>query len=157
MLRDKNLVPLSRQHQHALALCVFIERALREPEADLVHWQAEIERQFANEIRFHFEAEEKVLFPAVERFDILMPLVKELLGEHAALRDYAARAARQELGREHLLAFAQTLSEHVRKEERQLFEQCQATLRPEELAVIGASIMGYFQSSGMPPESCGLE
>ena len=27
MLRDKNLVPLSRQHQHALALCVRINRA----------------------------------------------------------------------------------------------------------------------------------
>jgi hypothetical protein len=27
MLRDKGLIPLSRQHQHALALCVRIERA----------------------------------------------------------------------------------------------------------------------------------
>ena len=27
MLRDKNLIPLSRQHQHALALCVRIDRA----------------------------------------------------------------------------------------------------------------------------------
>ena len=27
MLRDPNLVPLSRQHQHALALCVRINRA----------------------------------------------------------------------------------------------------------------------------------
>ena len=28
MLRDNNLIPLSHQHQHALALCVQIDRAL---------------------------------------------------------------------------------------------------------------------------------
>jgi hemerythrin-like domain-containing protein len=34
MLRDKSLIPLSRQHQHALALCVRIERASPIPETD---------------------------------------------------------------------------------------------------------------------------
>ena len=29
MLRDRNLIPLSHQHQHALALCVRLDRALQ--------------------------------------------------------------------------------------------------------------------------------
>jgi len=40
MLRDKNLIPLSHQHQHALALCVRIERASPISADDLEAWQA---------------------------------------------------------------------------------------------------------------------
>jgi hypothetical protein len=43
MLRDKSLIPLSHQHQRALALCVRIDRAQPIPDADLEAWQAEIE------------------------------------------------------------------------------------------------------------------
>ncbi len=42
MLRDKSLIPLSRQHQHVLALCVRIDRASPIGNADLAAWQAEI-------------------------------------------------------------------------------------------------------------------
>ena len=42
MLRDKNLIPLSRQHQHALALCVRIERAIQAGEIDTQAFQSEI-------------------------------------------------------------------------------------------------------------------
>ncbi len=58
MLRDKNLVPLSRQHQHALAMCVRIDRASL---ADLENqaWQVELQQIFEGEISVHFAAEEK--------------------------------------------------------------------------------------------------
>ena len=52
MLRDKNLIPLSHQHQRALALCVRIDRAQPIPAADLPAWQAEIEQHFEQEIKF---------------------------------------------------------------------------------------------------------
>ena len=42
MLRDKSLIPLSRQHQHALALCVRIERASPIANSDLKAWQESI-------------------------------------------------------------------------------------------------------------------
>ena len=79
MLRDKNLVPLSRQHQHALALCVRIERASPIPESDLAAWQAEIHQLVRSEIAIHFAAEEQILFPAAKRFPELIPLVEELI------------------------------------------------------------------------------
>ena len=59
MLRDKNLVPLSRQHQHALALCVRIDRAAPIAEPDLAEWHREIAQHFHAEIHVHFAAEEQ--------------------------------------------------------------------------------------------------
>jgi hypothetical protein len=92
MLRDPSLVQLSRQHQHALALCVRIERALRECAADLGAWKLEMHQLYTDEIQFHFAAEEEVLFPSARRFPELAALVEELSGEHESLRHYFGRA-----------------------------------------------------------------
>ncbi len=67
MLRDKNLIPLSHQHQHCLALCVRLDRAIQAGDVDLEAWQAEIQQIFEQEITFHFAAEENELFPAAAR------------------------------------------------------------------------------------------
>jgi hemerythrin-like domain-containing protein len=140
LLRDKNLVPLSRQHQHALALCVRIHRAHLASPAELRAWQSEIQQHFEQEIRYHFEAEERHLFPAAQQFPDLRSLVDELLAEHAQLRDYFCRSRASTLNAPELRSFAETLSLHIRKEERQLFEGMQNRLGPEALAEIGAKI-----------------
>src|ERR1700686_2334772 len=88
MLRDKNLIPLSHQHQHALGLCVRIDRASPISDRDLAAWQGEITQHFQTEIKFHFAAEEQVLFPVARRFEELSPLVDELLADHATLREH---------------------------------------------------------------------
>lgn len=140
VLRDKNLVPLSRQHQHALALCVRINRAHLGSPPELRAWQSEIQQHFDQEIRYHFDAEEKYLFPVAHQFPELSSLVKELLAEHAKLRDYFARATRCELDSAGLRTFAETLSSHIRKEERQLFEGMQERMGANALADLGANI-----------------
>ena len=89
MLRDKNLIPLSHQHQHCLALCVRLDRAIQAGGVDLEAWQAEIQQMFEQEIGFHFAAEEKELFPAAARFSELQPLVMELVTGHVLLRDFS--------------------------------------------------------------------
>src|SRR6266446_7461749 len=68
MLRDPSLIQLSRQHHNALSLCVRLGRALQAPAVDLGAWQLEVHQHYANEVQFHFAAEEKVLFPAARRF-----------------------------------------------------------------------------------------
>jgi hemerythrin-like domain-containing protein len=137
MLRDKALVPLSRQHQHALALCVRIDRA-RPGTEDLQIWQAEIAAHFRQEIRIHFAAEELVLFPAARKFSELASLVEELSIEHMMLREDFAEAEARSLSVEGMLAFAERLSAHIRKEERQLFERMQDLMSSEEIATLGA-------------------
>jgi hemerythrin-like domain-containing protein len=140
MLRDKNLIPLSRQHHQALALCVRLDRAIRSGEVDLEAWQAEIQQQFESEIRVHFTAEENALFPAAARFSDLQPLIEELLTEHALLRDFFAHAGARELDLQSLAVFGQKLAEHIRKEERQLFEGMQRVMSSSELDGLGEAV-----------------
>jgi hemerythrin-like domain-containing protein len=159
MLRDKSLIPFSHQHQHALALCVRIDRALKAGPLDekaLAGWQAEIARIFATEILVHFAAEEQILFPAASRFGPLRLIVEALLRQHTTLRSYAEKAKTRELDAEELLGFAETLSNHVRAEERGLFEGCQKLMAPEELALMGKLTEEFFRRHGVLTTACAL-
>jgi hemerythrin-like domain-containing protein len=140
MLRDKNLIPLSHQHQHALALCVRLDRALRGKAADLEQWQAEIEMLFQQEIGVHFAAEEKELFPAARCFPELIALVRELEAEHTGLRELLAQASARSMDEMSLSALAEKLAQHIRKEERQLFESLQKLMSADELNALGAAL-----------------
>ena len=140
MLRDKNLIPLSHQHQHCLALCVRLDRAIQSGEVDLEAWQGEIQQIFEQEISFHFAAEEKELFPVAARFPELQPLVQELLTGHALLRNFFSRAAARSLHVAGLQALVEKLASHIRKEERELFEGMQNLMTGEELSTVGAAL-----------------
>jgi hemerythrin-like domain-containing protein len=153
MLRDKSLIPLSRQHQHALALCVRIDRAQPIRKEDLEAWQSEIEREFEREIKIHFSAEEQVLFPAARQFPELTPLVEELIADLASLRHCFSQAEERRMSSDSLPAFAQQLSAHIRKEERQLFERMQQLTSPAQLATLGTQVEAALADSA---QSCAL-
>jgi iron-sulfur cluster repair protein YtfE (RIC family) len=140
MLRNKSLVPLSHQHQRALALCVRIDRAQPIPISDLLPWQAEIEQHFEQEIKIHFAAEENVLFPPARQFPEFAALVEGLLAEHKSLRQLFSRAEAQSMSLEELGDFGRLLSAHIRKEERQLFEGLQQRMTAEELTSLGIKL-----------------
>jgi len=153
MLRHPSLIPLSRQHQHALALCVRLDRAIQAEEVDIEAWQAEIEQQFESEIAIHFAAEEKELFPAAARFPELRKLVDELLSEHVVLRDYFARATTRSLDQQSLANFGEKLAQHIRKEERQLFEGMQKVMTSQALAALGVALDAALQDAS---QACAL-
>lgn len=137
MLRNKNLIPLSHQHQHALALCVRIERASPIPAENLGDWQSEIAQLFDSEIAAHFFAEEKVIFPAATRILELKQLVEELAQDHFDLRNMFATAGAQQMSAEDVATLACRLSSHIRKEERKLFEEMQQRMSLADLARLG--------------------
>jgi len=161
MLRDKSLIPLSHQHQRALALCVRIDRSQPIPAADLHIWLDEIEREFANEIKINFSAEESVLFPAACKFPELLPLVKELIADHGALREFFSQTSSHLLSADALSAFARQLSVHIRKEERQLFERVQQLMSATELSELGeqlgAALKDAVRSCSLPGEATKLK
>jgi hemerythrin superfamily protein len=140
MLRDKSLIPLSHQHQRALALCVRIDRAQPIPITDLESWQSEIEQHFEQEVNIHFAAEEQALFPDARRFPELVPLVEELIADHAQLRESFSQAKARTMSAESLPAFAKHFSAHIRKEERQLFERLQQLMNEKDLAALGVHL-----------------
>ena len=151
MLRDPSLVPLSRQHQHALALCVRIRRAGLSTLEERHAWQAEIEQHFQYEIQHHFAAEEAHIFPEARAIPELSPLVDELVTEHAQLRAEFSQAAARMLDAAGLRRFAETLSGHIRKEEGLLFEGMQRKLPAEKMHEIGARVA---QTLAQVPEIC---
>jgi hemerythrin-like domain-containing protein len=151
LLRDAALIPLSRQHQHTLALCVRIDRAQHIADCDVEAWQAEIKQQFQQEIRIHFAAEEEVLFPVARDFSDLTSLVDELVAEHNWLRREFAQAEIGKMSAEDLPRFAAKLSEHIRKEERQLFERMQQLLPPQEMTSLGVSLENALREAS---QSC---
>lgn len=147
MLRDKNLIPLSHQHQRALALCVRIDRAQPIRASDLEAWQTEMAQHFKQEISIHFAAEERALFPAARQFPELVPLIEELLSDHLQLRKWFSQAESRRISAGDLPLFAQHLSTHIRKEERQLFERLQELMTAEELAALGTELAEALKSA----------
>jgi len=160
VLRDRNLIPLSHQHRRALVLCVRIDRASPVRDADLAAWQAEIAQHFQSEMRIHFAAEEGVLFPAARRFPALVPLVEELLLDHFMLRESFAKAEAHAMGAADVSAFAEHMSAHIRKEERQLFERLQELMTQEQLALLGKDLQEALKDAAqaciMPTEATRL-
>ena len=156
MLRDKNLIPLSHQHQHALALCVRIGKAFADAGAtpDVHPWEQEIVKQFDEEILSHFQAEERVLFPAADRHEELQDLVDSLRIEHTLIRRNVERARGRQFTVTDLQVFTATLSEHIRKEERLLFEPMQQLLSAEEMDRVGSEMQKFFVSAGLPAAAC---
>lgn len=144
MLRDASLIPLSHQHQHALALCVRIDRALAASTgADAAVQARAIVEQFDTELQKHFEVEEQLLLPALIPFASIHDLVVQLIDEHRrmaamvnALRDGADRSL--------IAEFSALLRQHVRKEEGILFEETQRLLPREKLDHIGGQIAGIL-------------
>jgi hemerythrin-like domain-containing protein len=153
MLRHKSLIPLSHQHQRALALCVRIDRAQPIRTTDLESWQVEIGQLFDQEIKIHFAAEEQILFPAANRFVELIPLVQELIADHAALRESFDLAEARTMSSESLPVFAAQLSAHIRKEERRLFESLQQLMSEKDLAELGIKLEDALKDAA---QSCAL-
>jgi iron-sulfur cluster repair protein YtfE (RIC family) len=140
MLRDKSFIPLSRQHQKGLALCVRIDRAQPIAVRDLAEWQAEIERLFETDLEMHFSAEEEVVFPAARQFPELISFTDELAAAHRNLRKYRALATVRGMSSESLMEFGRELSAHIRQEERLLFERMQQLLDREQLDHVGVRV-----------------
>ena len=144
MFRDPSLIPLSHQHQHALALTVLIDRGLK---ADPSQEKAkELSRKVAlmaeAELLGHFRVEEEILFPAIRGVLDSSDGVDELIAQHREMEKLIERIAQAgEQQRISLLRqFGDLLSRHIRTEERQLFQEIQAKLAAEELGKLGQEI-----------------
>ena len=153
--RADSLIPLSREHQYALLLCLRIHRGLSEHRADS-KWQ---QVKAGNAIRFfegdlvtHFHAEEEFLFPAMSELPGAARITQELLKEHRRIELLIDRLRQVD---DHALAatleeFADTLEAHIRKEERELFPIYEQHAAPETLLRVEQAILGAIGSAAQP-------
>ncbi len=137
MKRHPALVPLSRDHHHALVIAGRLRRATSQttPEAVrafLAHWEAEE--------KLHFRLEEELLLPAYATHgEPDHPAVVRTLLDHVLIRRDAARlATTPPLDLLHDLGAR--LASHVRFEEHELFTLIEAAIPEDELEVLGDRI-----------------
>jgi len=140
--RHDSLIPLSHQHQHALALAVVIRRRFGIEKGESI-WLAatidKVQQAYQAELLGHFEVEETVLLPEMERHLGKLPLVGELLRDHASLRGLVQfLETSQSLPL--LDRFAALLVSHVRKEERDLFPEFEKRMPADEARKVGEEI-----------------
>ena len=129
MKRHAALQQLSREHHHALKLSRLARFASDSGHALAIAEAAEkIIESFPEVLEPHFATEEKDLLPALAAAGA-SALVKRTLPEHAELRDL--KRCMPEADSEILARFATLLHDHVRFEEREVFETAQQLLYPE--------------------------
>ena len=140
--RHDSLIPLSHQHQHALALAVIIRRRFGIEKGEKA-WREEqvekIQKAWAAELKGHFEVEEGILFPEMERYLGKLRLVEELLRDHRSLRGLIKLL---EGSSEFPLldGFGALLEAHVHKEERELFREFEEKMPAAEARRLGKEI-----------------
>lgn len=126
MKRHAALLQLSREHHHALKLSRLASFASDSGHTLAIAEAAEkIVEVFPEVLERHFQTEEKELLPALTAVGA-SELVARVLAEHAELRELRQRMP--EADSEILARFATLLHDHVRFEEREVFETAQRLL-----------------------------
>jgi len=136
MKRAQALAELSREHQHALALALRAKRAANLDAAAIANLAEQCVADYGAKLAPHFEIEEEFLLPAMSAAGEAA-LAQRTLAEHAEIRRLVAALAQPSAAA--LAAFGEALGEHVRFEERGLFEVAQERLSPESLATVAAA------------------
>ncbi|MBI1984078.1 MAG: hemerythrin domain-containing protein [Acidobacteria bacterium] len=140
--RHDSLIPLSHQHQHALALAVIIRRRFgveNGEDAWLEEMLAKAQNAYRAELAGHFEVEESVLFPEMERNLGKLDLVAELLVVHQKLH-VIIKGLETNPALSGLDELSALLEAHVHKEERRLFAEFEARMPADEALKIGREI-----------------
>ncbi|HET7775446.1 MAG TPA: hemerythrin domain-containing protein [Azospira sp.] len=123
MKRHPALLQLSREHHTALKLSLDCRKGAQSGDAAaLAALCLRVRTLFAAELDPHFRTEEEEVLPWLEAAGE-KALVARTLADHGQLRSLAERIGRGDTTA--LDAFATALNEHVRFEERELFERAQ--------------------------------
>jgi hemerythrin-like domain-containing protein len=154
-------MPLWQQHRDALMLCFRLHHPAppapvtpMTPASTPQSRAAETLAFYDQHLRGHFRAEEDELFPFLRRRLSDEParatLLDELVAEHRRLTDLrdaiAAADGEGALGTA-LASFADLLETHVRREERELFENFPDAVPAEEADTLAAAIRSRTRSA----------
>lgn len=127
--RHINLQPLSRDHHHSLLLCWKIRMGFSKG-IEPVRIKHYTDWFFEYHVRPHFEMEEKHVFPILRSDD---HLVKKAISEHRRL----ARLFKESRNiPKYLSLIEEELEQHIRFEERVLFNEIQKVATEQQLGII---------------------
>ena len=127
--RHQALVALSRDHHFGLLLVWKIKQGLAKHVA-LQRISSYVTYFFEHDLRAHFEEEETLLFPKLPADN---PLRQRAEQEHRKIYELVKKLQDDEPNKKLLEQFSDTLKEHIRFEERELFTLVQQSLTDAEL------------------------
>ena len=131
MKRIEELRDLSDDHHQGLVLARRAKRASSSNDESVINavWK-EIEDKFITELEPHFQIEETYLVPEMKS-ESNKPMLKKFYSDHERLRAFfkpnSARTAKD------LQSFGLLLEQHIRFEERELFQEAQRVLSEDAL------------------------
>ena len=133
MKRDKNIVPLSQDHHFGLLSGWKIKQGIKK-NISYERIKKYINYHWDNSQSFHFDEEEKILFPYSDD-----ELTQRALDEHKEIRKLLKTLNEVE-DFELLTLYADKVTEHIRFEERVLFPHLENILTEEQLAEVGKKL-----------------
>jgi len=150
--RHASLIPLSQDHHHALALAIRCRKQALgqlnpgDPKA-MKGLAVEVKEFFLQNLKPHFEAEEKVLFPLIRLYssDHGEPLIAALLSDHERLRKTVTALEKESGLSKTLFDLGDLLDRHIRQEEQVLFpifEQAVPANKAEKAGIDIKNILG---------------
>lgn len=127
--RKKALRALSREHHFGLLLCWKIRQGMAKG-ADLSRIRNYVEWFWENNLKLHFELEEKYLFALLEEAN---PNVITVLNQHQKIRELINNI---ELTNSYFEQLQSEIERHIRFEERVLFNEIQDQASAKQLKVV---------------------
>jgi hypothetical protein len=124
--RDRALLQLSREHHHGLLFCWKLRMGIRQ-NIDPKRIEEYTQFFYRHELLPHFEIEEKLVFPLLGNDH---PLVLKALSDHNSIRSLFEKKHKNYYSFQELEA---SLNDHIRFEERELFNVLQEFKPGEEL------------------------
>ena len=133
MKRDKNIIPLSQDHHFGLLSGWKIKQGIKK-NISYERIKNYINYHWDNSQSFHFDEEEKILFPYSDD-----ELTQRALDEHKEIRELLKTLNEVE-DFELLTLYADKVTERVRFEERVLFPHLENILTEEQLTEVGKKL-----------------
>jgi iron-sulfur cluster repair protein YtfE (RIC family) len=147
MKRHKSLIFISHDHYHGLQLAQLIKKnapKLKNLPDDLEGKKNYTINFYENDLLHHFYLEENIIFSAVKgRNKKIDRLFDEIIDEHKEI-EKTVESLKDNINLEEKLDKLGTqLQEHIRKEERVLFEKIQKELSEEEMQKLEEELHAY--------------
>ena len=147
MKRHKSLIFISHDHYHGLQLGQLIKKnapQLKNLPNDIEGKKNYTINFYENDLLHHFYLEENIILPAVKgRNKEIDKLFNELINEHREIEKTVESLKENTNIEDKLDKLGTLLQEHIRKEERILFEKIQKELSEEELQKLEEELHSY--------------
>lgn len=125
--RHTAIQPLSREHHHGLLLCWKIRQGLQK-NIEPSRIKTYVDWFWDTNLASHFQKEECYLFPILGTEH---PLIKQALEEHKTIKTLIEN--QENIGTDSLFILEKILNDHIRFEERILFNEIQNSCSIQQL------------------------